>query len=119
VFVAFTDDFIKVIGRRMPQRFETPVIQNKEIGFEIVGQLGVPGTIRMANGQMAEQLWYFDEKDIESPAASLVGQGGGQMGFANTRRADEKDGGGKWLAPCPRKCSNKQRNVKRIQQKSV
>ena len=55
-FIAFTDNLIKIVGSRMSQGLESPIVNYQQVRLEIMREFRLPGTVCMADGKMAQEL---------------------------------------------------------------
>ena len=42
MFIALANDLVEVVRSGMAERFESPVVENQQVGLEIVFKLGLP-----------------------------------------------------------------------------
>jgi hypothetical protein len=89
--VASQDDLQEVFSRAFRQGFESHVVDDDEIGLEVFAQ----HLVLLIEGFVAQDVAHeVEDGAVEDVAAlfdGLVAQGLGEVGFADSGRADEED----------------------------
>ena len=80
--VALADDVVEVLGGGRAQGLEPEVVEDEEVGTEVALQTSFEGAIGPSPIEVGQHLVGVEKEDIEALAASLVGQGVGQVGLS-------------------------------------
>jgi hypothetical protein len=90
VFVTAHDDFQQVFAGVFWQLFQAHVVNDDQVGFQVFAD----GLVHLVKGfvfhEVAHQIEDGAVEDMEVLADGLVADGLGQMGFADTGRAEEQ-----------------------------
>ena len=88
--VALVNHIIQVFGARRLDRFETEIIQDEQIGAQVVAQPALPGAICPATVEVLEHFLDAHEKHIKALAGGFLTKRLSQMGFTHPGRAADQ-----------------------------